>query len=120
MRFTIETELDAKLPIKRADVAMEYGPVEIGGASYICPIKSIAFSHAVSFSFTAASVVPASPRSNVNGLRVIRPPETTSINDTAFTKYHMYRYEIRIVPDNPDEAAPKVAPPSLPDTPPHP
>ena len=120
MRFTVETELDPKLPIRRAAVAMEYGPVEIGGASYICPIKSIAFSHAVSFSFTAASVVPPSPRSNVNGIRVIRPPETISINDTAFTKYHMYRADIRIVPDNPDESAPKVTPPSLPDTPPHP
>jgi hypothetical protein len=119
LRFTLETELDSKLPIKRAYVAMEYGPVQIGGASYICPIKSISLSHAVSFSFTPASIVPASPR-YTRGIRVMNPPETTAINDTAFTSYHMYRADIRIVPDSPDEPAPKITPPSIPASPPNP
>ena len=92
-RFTLETELDGKLPIKRAAVAMEYGPVGIGGASYICPVKSIAFSHAISFTFAEAEVIPASPRSrgNISGIRVLRPPEATAINDTTFTGYHVFR-----------------------------
>ncbi len=113
-RFTLETELDGKLPIKRAAVAMEYGPVEIGGASYICPAKSIAFSHAISFTFAEAEVIPASPRSrgNINGIRVLRPPEATAINDTTFTGYHVFRADMRIVPEKP--ADPGVTPPSLP------
>ena len=119
-RFTIQTEPAPNLLIKRADIAMEYGPVEIGGASYICPIKSISFSHAVSLFYAPASVVPASPRSHSNGIRVFHPPEATAINDTAFTSYHMYRADIRIVPESPDKATPAITPPSLPPVPPHP
>ena len=43
---TLLTEAAAGAPLSRADMMVEYGPVSIGGKSYICPIHSIAISRA--------------------------------------------------------------------------
>jgi hypothetical protein len=44
LRITVDPELKADGPVSRSAVAVEYGPVEIGGATYICPVRSIALS----------------------------------------------------------------------------
>ena len=44
VRLTLEAELSASDPISRAAIAVEYGPVELGGASYICPARSVSLS----------------------------------------------------------------------------
>jgi hypothetical protein len=39
-----ETNLNPVLPIKGAVMMVEYGPVEIGGRRYVCPLRSAASS----------------------------------------------------------------------------
>jgi hypothetical protein len=54
-----------------ADILVEYGPVELGGKTYICPLKSIA---------------------------ILGGFELLSLNDVVFEQYHLYRADSRILP----------------------
>jgi hypothetical protein len=72
-------------PIDQAKVLVEYGPVEIGGKTYICPLKSVAFS-------LGLAIQPES------GFRVQYAPLQTRVNDVVFDQYHLYRATSTILP----------------------
>jgi hypothetical protein len=57
---------------------VEYGPVEIGGKTYTCPIRSVS----ISLNYDAFA----------------RTPETNLLNDVTFADYHLFRPESRILP----------------------
>jgi hypothetical protein len=65
---------------------VEYAPVSIGGSSYICPVRGVAFSK---------KPVPGRPeeKHDANVPALMR----TQLNDVAFTHYHLFRAEVRIV-----------------------
>ncbi len=42
LRLTIQADLNQGLPLVRSDILVDYGPVEIGGKTYICPVRSLA------------------------------------------------------------------------------
>jgi VWFA-related protein len=67
----------------RAAKVVEYAPVNIGGRSYICPAKSVAFS--------TIPVPSASAADELSG------PVQVNLNDVAFTHYHEFGSEARIV-----------------------
>ena len=64
---------------------VEYGPVEIGGKTYTCPVRSVSI------------------MSRVDLMRMLGvlgeggPPELTQLNDVTFENYHQFRSESRIV-----------------------
>ena len=68
----------------RAAKVVEYAPVNIGGRSYICPVKSVAF-----------STIPV-PSAAAND--EASQPVQVNLNDVAFTHYHEFGSEARIVP----------------------
>ena len=41
-RITIEADLDPDAPVVASQLAVQYGDVDIGGRSYVCPVRSIA------------------------------------------------------------------------------
>jgi hypothetical protein len=88
--------------------------VEIGGKSYICPVKSVSIS-------TATDNVTKTVW-NDNGTSFQKPvsaPMVTAINDIAFDHYHQFRGEMRILPaDGAETGAPLPTP--LPATSPRP
>jgi hypothetical protein len=47
LRLTIQADLKPSDPISSANIMVEYGPVDIGGQSYICATRSIALSSAL-------------------------------------------------------------------------
>jgi hypothetical protein len=63
-----------------ADMEVEYGPVELGGKSYICPLKGVALS-------------------NRMDLISSTQPDPMWLNDRVFENYHLFRSDARIVPD---------------------
>ena len=86
LRLTMVADLKSSERVIKADLMVEYGPVELGGKSYICPVKSVALSldHLIYRSaISAAAAVLAAPQ-----LRV---------NDELFTQYHLFRGDVRIV-----------------------
>ena len=93
-RIVVQADLKPTDAIPRADIVVEYGPVEIGGRSYICPLKSVAI--------LVDTTVPASPAQSFQAGRF--PPTITSelhtqtqVDDVAFTQYHLFRAESRMI-----------------------
>jgi hypothetical protein len=82
VRLVIQTELPAIAPIVRDDLVVEYGPVVIGGLTYICPIKSMTISR-----------VETSGSKAANGYI----PMITSLNDVVYTDYHVFRAQVRVL-----------------------
>lgn len=72
LRLVLRSDPQPGDPLLRADIVVEYGPVELGGKTYICPVRSAALS--------------------VAGLT------SESINDVVFDQYHLYQASSRILP----------------------
>ncbi|HKF49578.1 MAG TPA: hypothetical protein VKB38_19615 [Terracidiphilus sp.] len=64
-----------------ASMVVEYGPVEIGAKTYICPVHAVAITQVFD---PGDSKAPALPR--------------TFVNDVTFTNYHLFRSDMRILP----------------------
>jgi VWFA-related protein len=88
LRMTVEADLNPGDPVAEASIAVEYGPVELGGKTYFCPIKSISKS-------VAQTVQIASDYSYAVALQP--EPLQTSINDARFDQYHLFQAELRIL-----------------------
>lgn len=94
LRLTMEADLDGDLPIIRSDVLVEYGPVNIGGKTYICPVKSIAIWRSRTVRLLALADWGLSFRSY--------GPFATMLNDFAFDDYHTFRAESHVLTDVPE------------------
>jgi hypothetical protein len=84
LRVTLQTELKSSDPITRSDMAVHYGPVEIGGKTYICPVKSVAISSA-----------RTGLETELKEWMILR------VNDVTFTDYHRFGSSARILPSAP-------------------
>jgi VWFA-related protein len=92
MRIVINADLneerDPDVPLIRSQVMVEYGPVELGGKTYICPQRSVEISrgrserefHEWGMVFSLYSYFE------------------TMINDVTFGGYHKFGSEVRILP----------------------
>jgi hypothetical protein len=99
LRLTLQADLDKGdlgtlfseamegQPLSRADLSVEYGPVEIAGKTYYCPVRAIAISR-------ARTIV----RSGDINHRFAFGPEENFINEISFSNYHLFRSESRILP----------------------
>lgn len=68
-------------------IRVDYAPVVIGDRTYICPVKGVALSR-----------MPAAAGAwSQSGLT---PPLQTRLNDVAFTHYHLFRADARILGSN--------------------
>jgi hypothetical protein len=104
------------VPIERLDVLVEYGPVEIGGKTYICPMESTTISRAEAVAFHGHMFYvdqkgqPDSyPGKRTKQAETVELPKVTAINDVVFENYHQFRTEMRILPadvSGPPGAAP--------------
>ena len=75
-------------PAFQSAILVEYGPVTIGGNSYICPVRAVAISKESSQE-TATPVANYLPAS----LMIF-------VNDVSFTQYHVFRTESRVLTGN--------------------
>ena len=73
--MTLETDLKPDDPIIRSGMLVEYGPVEIGGKTYTCLVKSVS---------------------------ILQQRKTlyTILNDVSFERYHLFRAETRILTED--------------------
>lgn len=98
LRIVIQADLKDSYPLVRADLLVEYGPVEIGEKAYICPLRSVAILKAYTEAPDADSQLPqlAGSPSAPGSSRDL--PVQTMINDIGFSQYHLFRSETRIIP----------------------
>lgn len=66
---------------------VQYGPVVIGGKTYICPIRGVALSK------TQVNLTLPGRREQQTGY-------ITRLNDVTFTRYHLFRAEMKILPES--------------------
>ena len=85
LRLTMLTDLAAPFQTISEGIRVDYGPEDIGGRTYICPVKGVAFSR-----------LPAEAASPWNGSG-LTPPLQTRLNDVSFTNYHLFRADVRIL-----------------------
>lgn len=84
LRLVLEADSEAIGSMERGDVMVEYGKVDIGGKEYTCPVRSVSFSMGRSGA--------------VSPFRQETQTEVTRLNDVAFSGYHIFRSDFRIVP----------------------
>jgi hypothetical protein len=83
LRITMEAELKDSDPFRRAAILVRYGPVKIGDATFICPVRSLALSRAALDTQGSASDAP-----------------TEWLNETLFTAYHRFASTSRVLGDS--------------------
>jgi len=107
LRITIDAELPLGEKVKRAATMVEYGTVDIGGKSYICPSRSVALSL---LRYGHASTDDTHSILDHDPIKIY-------VNDVAFAQYHRLGAEMRILGENGEEMAQSstgaVAQPSL-------
>ena len=91
LRLELVADLKSTTPLVRSDIMIEYGPVEIGGKTYICPVRSVSISR-------GRSVTPLTEWDET--FRTYGP-YATMLNDVAFERYHMFRAKSRVLTDTP-------------------
>jgi len=93
--LTMEADLNAELPIVRSEVMVSYGPVDIGGKTYICPVTSIAIWRSRTVGVLALTDWGDSFRSY--------GPFATMLNEMDFDDYHIFRAESHVLTDVPEQ-----------------
>lgn len=88
VRLSLMEDLRPGLPLAQAGTMVEYGPVQIGGKTYICPIRSV--------SIARAQVIRTMQTWDA-AFRTIGPYET-NLDDVVFSGYHIFRSSSRILP----------------------
>lgn len=123
LRLTLIADLTKRDPLGKAELMVEYGPVELGGKTYFCPTRSVSVSvapvqgrHQGGSPFTV-NQTPAYMRGapvvvNDVGGRGDAPMQTM-LNEVVFDQYHLFRADVEILAagSSPPETAP-VAPAS--------
>lgn len=95
LRLTLHAELKPDDPISRADLLVEYAPVELGGASYICPAHSVS----VSIAKTLRRVQDSSGRTFP-----AMGPAQELLNDSEYDHYHLFRAETHLLSGSEERA----------------
>jgi VWFA-related protein len=93
----LEAELNASDPVARAAIVVEYGPVEIGDKTYICPLKSFSSTLAETLQFNTQYLYPMANRIQ---------PLKTMVNEDVFEQYHLFRTDARVVTGDDAETKP--------------
>jgi len=128
-RLVVKTVLEPELPMRRIDVVVSYGPVEIGGKTYICPTKSTSISTSEALVFFGFMYYvdkkgkpdDSNPFNKKKQATTVSQPIVTAINDVVFDNYHQFRGEVRMLPSITEERDGNLAHPAsatVPATPP--
>jgi hypothetical protein len=89
LRISVSANIHVPESSYSTSIVVEFGPEQIGGKTYICPIRGVAMTK----SFSAFADLDADS-----------PPVSshTSINDVSFTNYHVFRSNARVLSGTPD------------------
>lgn len=85
----VQADLPVGSPILRGDIMVEYGPVQIGGKTYTCLVRS------VSIALDAAGLLYGLGPYNL--LNELPHPPFALLNDAIFRGYHLFRSNSRIL-----------------------
>jgi hypothetical protein len=105
-RLTLIADLRKADPVVTSDILVDYGPVTLGGKTYVCPVKSI------SVSLAPVQTVGGMRKKDAHGTRIapaqsgILPPLQTMLNEVEFEQYHLFHAEARVLKSGSNVPAP--------------
>ena len=112
-RLEIDADLKATDPVIKAGIVVEYGPVEIGGRTYTCPVHGIALSLGQSVAEERQEIIQTTPHGAAgSGMAPVytgtqaEVAEQTLLNDVTFTQYRVFRSETRVLAGEESEPPP--------------
>jgi VWFA-related protein len=88
LRVQTESDLPGFVPTKRSDIMVSYDPVEIGGKTYVVPLRSVNISRSRSIAMLL----------QWNAGFATWGPYKTQMNVFTFDQYHMFRGKARVLP----------------------
>jgi hypothetical protein len=86
LRISIEADLKDRDPVKRAEALVQYGPIQIDGRSFICPVRSL-----------TVRMDPIAPNDTSGAAPLLM------LNETLFTNYHRFASTARVLTDSPSQ-----------------
>jgi VWFA-related protein len=88
LRLQLQVDFKSSTPVSRSGNMIEYGPVEIGGKTYVSPLRGVSIMRA------------RSVRVLTDWDEMYRSwgPYSTMLNDMSFDRYHMFRSESHVLP----------------------
>src|SRR5271165_1898024 len=96
LRLKLEADLQPSDPISRANLLVEYAPVDLGGQTFILPARSISISVARTI---RAVQDPGGHAYNTMG------PTQMLLNNADFEQYHLFRGDSRVLSGNEERTA---------------
>lgn len=114
LRLTLVADLTQDDPMSAANLMVEYGPVELGGRTYICPVRSVTIETVNAADSNRQAVVTTSGSADFGpthdtGMAYVSEgdvPSETLLNDVVFDHYQILRTDFHIIFD-PDTAKPQ-------------
>jgi len=105
LRITLSADLISDDPMMRADLMVEYGPVEIGRKSYICPVKSVTLVKVPEMNLKADAPIINADGGTMSYSTPSEVPSQTIVNDVIFGDYKVLRSEAKMLtgPDTQDD-----------------
>jgi len=107
LRLTVLADVPAGDPIGKADIAVEYGPTQIGGRTYFCPTRGIALAQSPDLKTLGKAFAGAPAAGNGAGnlpnfekaslSAISQSPRQTLLNDVAFREFHLFRSESKLI-----------------------
>ncbi|MFY9853016.1 MAG: hypothetical protein WAK26_03955 [Terracidiphilus sp.] len=91
LRLILNADLKPGLPVTRAGTIVDYGEVEIGGKTYICPVRSVSLLKGRTLLRPGGYAGNTRSPSNFG-------PEVALLSDITFGEYHVFRTESRLLP----------------------
>jgi hypothetical protein len=103
LRLVVHVDADNEAVARAAEI-VEYGPVEIGGRVYMCPVKNVVlFAADVNEGEPPGVANEGAPDSRSSFRINDKPLISISINHASFENYHVFRSEVKILSDAPEE-----------------
>jgi VWFA-related protein len=88
LRLQLQFDLHNYVPMDLDEIMIDYGPVEIGGKTHICPLRSVSVGR-------ARSVISLT---EWDQSFLSFGPYTTHLNDIRYSNFHLFRSESRMLP----------------------
>lgn len=95
LRLTAEADPPFGNPILESNIMVQYGPVEIGGKPYVCPLRSVSLSLDAPGLPGVEIIAGAKNENSLDGAQWL--------NDTTFANYHLFRSDMRILSGPPPQ-----------------
>ena len=95
LRLTLEADLKPTDPIVKANILVEYSPVEIGGKTYLCPVKSVSISQAQPFH--ALQMQDFRTANMTQDTQNLPGSLQTLLNVVVFEQYHVFTASARVL-----------------------